>query len=133
MFSPFRFPKTDQVKTLTLVDSAPAKPNQDPSTLGVGQRRVLPSNQDRTLSAQARQWLRRLPARERPLALCSMYARLANRFAAVWENPAQTEAVFEELMIDHRGGRLGFPPLVASELMRLHRLHERRLGSEEGS
>jgi hypothetical protein len=62
-----------------------------------------------------------------------MYARLANRFAAVWENPAQTEAVFDELMIDHRGGRLGFPPLVAGELMRLHRLHESRLGSGEVS
>jgi hypothetical protein len=131
MFSPFRFSKTNQVTTQTLLDSAPAKPNQDPTTLCVGQRRTLPSKQDRALSAQARQWLRRLPARERPLALCSMYSRLANRLAAGWEDPVQTEAVFDELMIDHRGGRLGFPPLVAGELMRLHRLHEKRLESGE--
>lgn len=111
MFSLFRAPKPEQVTTLKLV----------------AQRRTLPSEQDRTLSAEARQWLRRLPARERPLALCSMYPRLANRLAAGWDVVAQTEAVFEELMIDHRGGRLGFAPLVATELMRLHRLHEKRL------
>jgi len=132
MFSLFRVPKPNQVATRTLVDSAPAKPDQNPSPLGVGQRRTLPSEQDRALTAQARQWLRRLPARERPLALCSMYARLANRIAAVWEDPAQTDAVFDELMIDQRGGRLGFPPLVAAELMRLHRLHERRVASTAG-
>jgi hypothetical protein len=47
--------------------------------------------------------------------------------AAVWEDPEQTEALFDELLIDHRGGRHGFPPLVAGELMRLHHFHERRL------
>ncbi len=130
MFSPFRFSKTHQVPTLTAVDSAPADPV--PSVLDARQRRTMPSAPDRVLSVQARQWLRRLPARERPLALCSMYARLANRLAAVWEDPGQTEAVFDELMIDHRGGRLGFPPMVALELMRLHRLHEKRLAPSDG-
>ena len=132
MFSLFRTPKADPVTTLTLVDSAPTRPQPSPSTLREGQRRTLPSEQDRTLSAEARQWLRRLPARERPLALCSMYSRLANRLARVWDDPAQTEAVFDELLIDHRGGRLGFSPLVAGELMRLHRLHEKRLEAGKG-
>ncbi len=132
MFSLFRTPKPEQVTTLNLVRSAPARSDQNPSILLAGQRRTLPREQDRTLSADARQWLRRLPARERPLALCSMYPRLANRLAAGWEVPAQTETIFEELMIDHRGGRLGFAPLVATELMRLHRLHEKRLASAEG-
>ena len=132
MFSLFRTPKADPVTTLTLVDSAHTHPQPSPSTPGVGQRRTLPSEQDRTLSAEARQWLRRLPARERPLALCSMHSRLANRLAAVWEDPVQTEAVFDELLIDRRGGRLGFAPLVAGELMRLHRLHEKRLEAGKG-
>ena len=81
----------------------------------------------RSLTRAARQWVRSLPARLRPLSLCSSYARLANRMAAVWEDPEQTEALFDELLIDHRGGRHGFPPLVAGELMRLHHFHERRL------
>jgi hypothetical protein len=62
-----------------------------------------------------------------------MYPRLANRIATAWEDPVQTEAIFDELMIDHRGGRLGFAPLVASELMRLHRLHEKRFDSNGNS
>jgi hypothetical protein len=62
-----------------------------------------------------------------------MYPRLANRLATTWEDPVQTEAIFEELMIDHRGGRLGFASLVASELMRLHRLHEKRSKSHGNS
>ena len=90
-------------------------------------RHALPREQDRWLSSHARQWLRQIPTRQRPLALCSTYPRLANRLAEVWDDPLQTEAVFDDLMIDHRGGRMGFAPLIASELMRLHRWHEKRL------
>ena len=132
MFNLFRTFNPNHATPPKLVRSAPASSEQNPSTLPLGQRRTLPREQDRMLSAEARQWLRRLPARERPLALCSMYPRLANRLAAGWDIPAQTEAVFDELMVDHRGGRLGFAPLVATELMRLHRLHEQRLASAEG-
>ncbi|MBX9794255.1 MAG: hypothetical protein K2Y02_08175 [Burkholderiaceae bacterium] len=94
---------------------------------GIESRRNPPRDSDRSLSRAARLWVRSLPARLRPLALCSSYARLANRMAAVWDDPNQTEALFDELLIDHRGGRHGFPPLVAAELMRLHHFHERRL------
>ena len=132
MFRLFSTPKAAQVTTLTLVDSSPVR-SLASAPRGMAQRRTLPNEQDRTLTAEARQWLRSLPARERPLALCSMYSRLANRIAAVWADPVDTEAVFDELMIDRRGGRLGFPPLVASELMRLHRMHEQRLGHSETS
>ena len=131
MFSIFRIPRSDRVATQTPVDSAPAMATGGPPVARPELRRTLPSEQDRALSSEARQWLRRLPGRERPLALCSMYPRLANRLAASWDDPAQTEAIFDELMIDRRGGRLGFAPLVAGELMRLHRLHEKRLGSGE--
>lgn len=98
------------------------------SSKGVELRRTPPREQDRSLSKAARLWVRSLPSRLRPMALCSSYARLANRMAAVWDDPEQAEALFDELLIDRRGGRLGFPPLVAAELMRLHHFHERRLG-----
>lgn len=131
MFSIFRIPRSDRVTTQSPADSAPAMPGHGSPAVRAELRRTLPSEQDRALSSEARQWLRRLPGRERPLALCSMYPRLANRLAATWDDPAQTEAIFDELMIDRRGGRLGFAPLVAGELMRLHRLHEKRLASDE--
>lgn len=117
-----RFPPTDPMVPPTLMDRVAPD-----SSLHAVRRRTVPREQDRTLSSQARQWLRRLPTRQRPLALCSTYPRLANRLAEVWEDPLQTEAVFDDLMIDRRGGRMGFAPLIAGELMRLHRWHERRL------
>lgn len=132
MFSIFRIPRSDRVET-TPVDSTPAMPDEGSPAVRAELRRTLPSEQDRALSSEARQWLRRLPGRERPLALCSMYPRLANRLAGAWDDPVQTEAIFDELMIDRRGGRLGFAPLVAGELMRLHRLHEKRLESGESN
>lgn len=133
MFRLFKVPKAGPVTTLTLMDSGLATPDKDPLIQSAQRRRALPSEQDHKLTTQARQWLRSLAARERPLALCSMYPRLANRLATAWEDPVQTEAIFDELMIDHRGGRLGFAPLVASELMRLHRLHEKRFESNGNS
>ncbi len=98
------------------------------SSQGIELRRNPPRENDRLLSKAARLWVRSLPARLRPLALCSGYARIANRLAVVWDDPLQTEALFDDMLIDHRGGRRGFPPLVATELMRLHHFHERRLG-----
>ncbi len=136
MFSLFKVPDTDQTPVLTLVSSLPQSAAADASGHASAdaptQRRTPPQPQDRTLSAEARQWLRRLPSRDRPLALCALYARLANRLAAAWDDPLHTEALFDELLIDHRGGLSGFPPLVAAELMRLHRLHEARLEERSG-
>ena len=133
MFRLFRVPKSGPVTTLTLMDSGLATPDQNPPSQSALRWRALPGEQDHKLTTQARQWLRSLATRDRPLALCSMYPRLANRLATTWEDPVQTEAIFDELMIDHRGGRLGFAPLVASELMRLHRLHEKRCESNGNS
>lgn len=133
MFRLFRVPKAGPVTTPTLMDGGHATPDPNPPTQRAERRRALPSEQDQKLTTQARQWLRSLAARDRPLALCSMYPRLANRLATAWEDPVETEAIFDELMIDHRGGRLGFAPLVASELMRLHRLHEKRCESNGNS
>lgn len=122
-----RLPKVEPAVPLSAADGLPAPSEPNAHTPCAALRRTLPREQDRSLTSQARQWLRRLPARQRPLALCSMYPRLANRLAEVWDDPTQIDAVFDELMIDQRGGRMGFAPLIASELMRLHRWHEKRL------
>lgn len=132
-----RLPKTEPATPLSAPlhasDSlADAQASSAPAP-GAARRPTLPREQDQWLSSQARQWLRQIPARQRPLALCSTYPRLANRLAEAWDDPVQTEAVFDDLMIDHRGGRNGFAPLIASELMRLHRWHEKRLAPDAAS
>ena len=75
--------------------------------------------QDRTLSNGTRRWLGGLPAKMRPNELCTQYPRVANRLALCWGDPMLTECLFDDLMINRRGKRKGFPPAVGGELLRL--------------
>ena len=81
------------------------------------------------LTGNATAWLAELPESVRPRQLAIRYARLANRLAEVWAQPAKCERLLDDLMIDRRGGRKGFPLEVATELANLRehyfRLHHR--------
>jgi hypothetical protein len=79
-----------------------------------------------TLSPIASAWVRTLPARLRPLQLCNAFPRVANRIAGAWGDTGITDGVFNELLLDRRGGRKGFPPAIAAEILRLHAYHEQR-------
>ena len=78
------------------------------------------------LSGKAHTWVRALPMPVRPLELCNVYPRIANRLSLAWDDLVLTEAVFNDLLVDHRGGRKGFPSQVSAELVRLHTFHELR-------
>jgi hypothetical protein len=78
------------------------------------------------LSPIASAWMRALPARLRPLQMCNAYPRIANRIAGAWGDTEITDGVFNELLLDRRGGRKGFPPAIATEILRLHAYHEQR-------
>lgn len=84
----------------------------------VGQRRA-PRECDRAITGTARRWLRRLPARRRPLRLCIDFPRVANRIAWCWNDRRLSEQLLDDLLIDRRGGRQGFPLPVVRELQRL--------------
>ena len=79
------------------------------------------------LGDDARAWMAELPDAVRPNQLALRYARLANRLCRVWEQPAKCERLLDDLMIDRRGGRKGFPLPIANELATLRdhyfRLH----------
>lgn len=64
-------------------------------------------------------WAASLPAEVRPVELLREYARVANLLASMWEDRESTYRYLDELLVDHRGSRQGFPPTVASELARL--------------
>jgi len=64
--------------------------------------------------------------------LCRHYPRLANRIAARWDDTRAVGHLLTELTIDRRGGRRGFPPPVAADILRLHRLHAKRLVAGAG-
>jgi len=72
-------------------------------------------------------WLEGLPQAVRPLAVVTKYARIANMLALEWSKPAACRAYFDDLLIDCRGNRQGFPADVDRDLRRLrdyyHSLH----------
>ena len=79
------------------------------------------------LSDAAAAWMAELPESVRPRQLALRYARLANRICEAWQTPPKCEKLLDELMMDRRGGRKGFPLPVANELATLRdhffRLH----------
>lgn len=81
--------------------------------------RRAPRECDRAITGTTRHWLRRLPARRRPLRLCTDFPRVANRIAWCWNDRHLSEQLLEDLLVDRRGGRQGFPLPVVRELQRL--------------
>jgi hypothetical protein len=74
---------------------------------------------DLTLAGNTHAWLARLPPGVQPQRLGAKFPGVANRLALCWDDHALIERVFDSLLLDRRGGRAGFPPGVANELMRL--------------
>ena len=96
-----------------------AEPEPDPGqALWRGVRRAA-RECDRAVTGTTRRWLRDLPPRRRPLRLCETHPRVANRIAWCWSDVVLSEAVLEDLLVDRRGGRLGFSPTIVRELQRL--------------
>ncbi|MCB1888905.1 MAG: ankyrin repeat domain-containing protein [Rhodocyclaceae bacterium] len=58
-----------------------------------------------------------------PSELEARFERILNRIAELWHKP-DMEAYFDDLLIDKRGGRQGFPPEVGAEIFRLFRCYE---------
>ncbi len=81
--------------------------------------RRLPRGSDQALTGTTRRWLRQLPAGRRPLRLCELYPRVANRIAWCWSDVALSESMLEDLLVDRRGGRQGFAAPIVRELQRL--------------
>lgn len=74
---------------------------------------------DLVLTGTTRRWLRQLPARRRPVRLCELHPRVANRLAFAWSDPKTAEQMLEDLLQDRRGGRRGFAKAIVRELQRL--------------
>lgn len=66
-----------------------------------------------------RHWLIGLPASVRPQALVARFPRIANVIAADWSEPRVLRAYFDDLLIENRRDREGFPIDVLRELLAL--------------
>lgn len=75
--------------------------------------------QQQELSLKSFKWLAALPPHVRPHLLSRHYPRIVNRLAEIWHRPLQSESYLDELMMDKRGSRRGFPRDVAAEIAAL--------------
>ena len=79
------------------------------------------------LSPRAFKWLASFDEKVRPKVLPQRYARIANRLADLWTEPDLTRRYFDELLVDRRGDRAGFPDDVLVEIGSLKHYYEREL------
>lgn len=90
-----------------------------PQREGWESKRKPASPYDQTLNAAAGKWLESLPESVRPMELARRFPRIVNRLSRYWDVPAMTSECFDDLLVDKRGGRKGFPPEVLFDLRRL--------------
>jgi hypothetical protein len=92
-------------------------------------RRRPESERDKRLTPEAFQWLHELPRHERPVQLALQFPRIVNKMADIWEDEKATTSYLQELLVDHRGNRRGFPAPVVGDLMRLRAYQAKQEGS----
>ena len=71
-------------------------------------------------------WVAKLPAEVRPAAMLKQFPRIANVIARAWTDAAEIQAVVDDLLVDRRGGRQGFPLEVTEELLVLRDYYQGR-------
>ena len=74
---------------------------------------------EQQLSAQARELVSMLDESLRPTVLAARYPRILNKVAELWRRPTLMDRYFDELLMDNRGDRQGFPLNILLELTTL--------------
>lgn len=100
----------------------PAARSSRAPSIGAPYVRVLMSGdmyRAATDKAPMQAWLEALPSTVRPVALAGIYPRIVKKIMRLWADDVALSVYMTELTIDRRGGRTGFPPKVATEILRL--------------
>ena len=82
----------------------------------ISRRRPQPAED---IGADTLRWIDSLPPEVRPRRLQVEFPRIANTIARRWSTPSFCLAYFEELLMDRRGNRRGFPLPVMLEIAEL--------------
>ena len=64
-------------------------------------------------------WAAALPAEVQPTALMAEFPRVANLVAVLWKDPDSLRRYVDDLLVDKRGNRQGFPLDVLREIFDL--------------
>lgn len=95
------------------------------------EQRQPPSPYDNALDRAAASWLEQLPTAVQPRQTAARFPRILNRLARYWDTPVMTETIFNDLLVERRVGRKGFPPAILAELRALYVLHRARVDDDE--
>jgi hypothetical protein len=93
------------------------EPNPQPAQDFTNQRKAKPADKLLPVSID---WLKGIPGEVRPVALATRYARIVNLLARQWDDREACGAYFDDLLVDRRGNRRGFPAVVKSDISILH-------------
>ncbi|HYP67053.1 MAG TPA: hypothetical protein VEP67_02250 [Thiobacillaceae bacterium] len=97
-----------------------AEPPGSQPAAGTGKARRAPDNpEDSELNAAAQAWFDALPTHVRPVQLAQGYPRICNRLAEKWQQVELIRPYLDNLLMDGRGGRQGFPFSIAIEIASL--------------
>ena len=99
----------------------------DPKDAGeapIAFRRAEPADGSR-LSAETVTFLSSLNQSVRPYQLAVRFPRIVNTLARLWQQPGQLDRYLDDLLIDTRGNRQGFPLRILTELVALRELSHR--------
>jgi len=97
------------------------RPANAPDTDWGKQRKGQPAN---GLLKPTFAWASTLPSQVQPRALLSKFPRIANLLAAMWPDPNSFRRYMDDLLVDKRGNRQGFPLDVLKELFELRAYYE---------
>ena len=78
-----------------------------------GRRKAKPAE---FLFPTTMRWMATLPSEFQPTAIGEAFPRIANALAALWIRPDAFMSYLDDLLIDKRGGRQGFPIDALAEL-----------------
>ena len=114
--------RVDQVSRAAISEqprsgSAPAKPDAD----WTRDRKNEPAN---GLLKPTFAWASTLPVEVQPRSLLYKFPRIANLMAAMWPDPNSFRRYMDDLLVDKRGNRQGFPVDVLRELFELRAYYE---------
>ena len=90
-----------------------------PAQLDYSKFRHPPLSSDLQLSAESEALLASIDAAVRPVRLAAAFPRIVNRIAVLWRTPRNMDRYFDDLLVDTRGNRKGFPLEILTELITL--------------
>lgn len=114
----------------TAAAPAPATDGASPPTTADDAQGKWPRRPPQPLTIASHQIAIALGKEGEPIpGLARRFPHVLNRISAVWEDPPATAELIDDLLVDRRGGRRGFPADVLAELLTIRRIVVKRMVS----